>query len=35
MLVGTARIERMVLLTRDAELLKLAAALLGPLLQEA
>ena len=35
MLVGTARIERMVLLTRDADLLERAAALLGPLLQEA
>ena len=35
MLVGTARIERMGLLTRNAELLELAAALPGPLLQEA
>jgi PIN domain nuclease of toxin-antitoxin system len=35
MLVGTARVERMTLLTRDAELLRRAAPLLGPLLQEA
>jgi len=35
MLVGTARVEGMILLTRDAELLQRAAPLLGPLLQEA
>jgi PIN domain nuclease of toxin-antitoxin system len=35
MLVGTARVERMILLTRDANLLERAAPLLGPLLQEA
>lgn len=35
MLVGTARVEGMILLTRDAELLVRAAPLLGPLLQEA
>lgn len=35
MLVGTARVEHLVLLTRDATLLKRAAPLLGPLLQEA
>jgi PIN domain nuclease of toxin-antitoxin system len=35
MLVGTARFERMILLTRDADLVELAAPRLGPLLQEA
>ena len=35
MLVGTARVEGMILLTRDAELLQRAAPLLGPLLREA
>lgn len=34
-LVGTARVEQMILLTRDAQILDLAAPLLGPLLQEA
>ena len=34
-LVGTARVEQMILLTRDAQILALAAPLLGPLLQEA
>ncbi len=34
-LVGTARAERMVLLTRDAQILDLAPPLLGPLLQAA
>ena len=34
-LVGTARVEQMILLTRDAQILELAAPLLGPLLQEA
>ena len=34
-LVGTARVEQMVLLTRDAQILDLAPPLLGPLLQEA
>ena len=34
-LVGTARIEGMVLLTRDTEILQGARPLLGPLLQEA
>ena len=35
MLVGTARIEGMILLTRDAEILQRAKPLLGPLLMEA
>jgi PIN domain nuclease of toxin-antitoxin system len=35
MLVGTARVEGMVLMTRDATLLERAAPLLGPLLLEA
>ena len=35
LLVGTARVEQMILLTRDAQILELAAPLLGPLLQEA
>ena len=34
-LVGTARVERMTLLTRDRQLLELAPPFLGPLLQEA
>lgn len=34
-LVGTARVEQMILLTRDAQILERAAPLLGPLLQEA
>ncbi len=33
-LVGTARTEQMILLTRDAQILELAPPLLGPLLQE-
>ena len=35
MLVGTARVEQMIFLTRDATLLERAPRLLGPLLQEA
>jgi PIN domain nuclease of toxin-antitoxin system len=35
MIVGTARAERMVLLTRDAQILESAAAMLGNLLMEA
>jgi PIN domain nuclease of toxin-antitoxin system len=35
MLVGTARAERMILLTRDAQILEFAAPVLGELLQEA
>ncbi len=34
-LVGTARVEQMILLTRDVHILELAPPLLGPLLQEA
>ena len=34
-LVGTARVEQMILLTRDAQILDLAAPLLGPLLLQA
>ena len=34
-LVGTARVEQMILLTRDAQILELAAPLLGPLLLQA
>ena len=34
-LVGTARVERITLLTRDRQLLELAPPFLGPLLQEA
>lgn len=35
MLIGTARAEQMIFLTRDSEILSLAPAVLGPLLQEA
>lgn len=35
MLVGTARAERMILLTRDTEILEFAAPVLGDLLMEA
>ncbi len=35
LLVGTARVEKMVLMTRDAELLERAAPILGKLLLEA
>lgn len=35
MIVGTARLERMVLVTRDAQILERAAPILGNLLMEA
>jgi PIN domain nuclease of toxin-antitoxin system len=35
LLVGTARVEQMILLTRDTQLLENAAPILGGLLQEA
>ncbi len=34
MLVGTARVERMILVTRDTQILESAAAILGDLLLE-